>query len=327
MSHLRRLAVLTSAAAASVAALLALGTAAQAADTVRVDIRGLASNVEAGGNPAGFRAIFTTNSGALSGVRAVIAVQLGGAPPDSVHLSSSQGGDLALQGADNGSFVFNDPDPFDVTRVSQQSRREYVLTFGANAPLGDAHITVTAILDGQSLGSADTSIRVVALGQGHDGGPQFTTAPNTDPGIVPTYSAGPTYSIVALPGPASSGHVSATVPKSLYVLGSLLAALGVATLLLIFRAPGRVPVRAAKGAQRVNTAPSWHPRGEPAGHPGPQAWPTVGRPAAPRRPVPADAGQFLDGSRTVRDPGPPRATGRSVRDSGPGDALPPRMRP
>ena len=65
--------------------------------------------------------------------------------------------------------------------------------------------------------------------------PTRTTPPNTNPGIVPTFEAGPTFSIAPLPKSADFGSDGTAVPAALYVMGGLLVALGGLILFLLFR--------------------------------------------------------------------------------------------
>lgn len=338
MLHPRRLATLTAAVAAALVALLALDTAAYAAGEVNVALRGLGgTSVTAGGQGVAFQAEFSnTTSEPLRNVTAIIAVQLDGAPVESVRVRRRQGGDLPRQPSGN-SVIFADPDRFDLQRGGRASPRQYILSFSNEAPPGLAAITVAAYLDGSTLGSANGSVTVVARG---GGGPRVTETepPNTDPGVQPTFEAGPTYSLAPLPAADNQPRVQASVPKALYVLGGLLIVMGAASLFLIFRPPGGVPARVVGAGPHRLSGPSWHPRGEG----GPQAWPTVSPGPEPTRRMP----------RPVRDPGPRTGVGRvyddpgshtmhpgsrpgsthtgsmrPVRDPGPGESLPPWQRP
>lgn len=344
MLHPRRLATFTAAVATALVALLALDTAAHAAGEVAVQLRGLGgTSVTAGGQGLAFQVEFTnTTSEPLRNVTAIVAVTLDDAPVESIRVRRRQGGDLVRQ-ASGDSVVFADPDRFDLQRGGRASPRQYILSFNDKAPPGLAGITVAAYLDGRTLGSASGSVTVVARG---GGGPRVTAteAPNTDPGVQPTFEAGPTYSLAPLPVAESQPRVQASVPKALYVLGSLLIAMGAASLFLIFRPPGRVPARVAGAGPHRLSGPSWHPRGEGV----PQAWPTVSPAPEPTRRMPRpvrDPGPRTGGGRVYDDSGPhtqhpgsthsgPTHRGsthtgpmRPVRDAGPGEPLPPWQRP
>jgi hypothetical protein len=235
--------------------------------------------------------------------------------------------DLPTTSREDGTATFTDPTPFDLGREGGNGRRriDFVLAFSDGVPEGEAEITVAAYTGAQLLGSASRSVEV-------RGGTGPTTPANTDPGFVPTFTAGPTYSVAPLTEAADGVRSSATMPKSIYVLGLLLIVMGLVTLLLILRPPGRRlaeagasprprarrpmvwPARPADGP-RPARAPSPTASGSSAlGAVGPQQWPAVGRPAPAPQPPPA----------SPHRPGPPRpgshtGTGRAVRDPAPDD--------
>ena len=280
----RRPALVASIAAAFVAVitLLTVGTPASAADTVKVNLQGLGGQVTAGGRDISVTATFSnTTDNALSGVRVSIRVQLAGVPEDAVRVRRQQGGELS-RSSDGDTLIFADDDPFELRRRDNQSRK-YAFTFRSNAPGGTATITVSATQNGQALGSAQGNITI------RNGNAAETTAPNTDPGFIPTYGETPSYTVAA-PGTEAAGPVqtpTASVPKSLYLLGTTLIVMGALSLYLIFRPPGRVPARVSgPGPHQVPAAPSWHPRRSegPRGA-AVQAWPTVPRPDPARRPT------------------------------------------
>ena len=62
-----------------------------------------------------------------------------------------------------------------------------------------------------------------------------STPQNTDPGIIPTFGTGPSYSLEPLEPEASTPSTS--VPVSLYVMGGLLVSVGGVILWLLFRRP------------------------------------------------------------------------------------------
>jgi hypothetical protein len=311
--------------AAALVTLLALAAPAYAADTIKVEIRQLADKVLAGGNGTGMRVLLTNNAeGAANGVHTVITVRLAGTPADAIHLRKG-GAELPRQDGD-GMVTFTDPETFSLAR-RENRRLDYSLQFAANALAGKATIDVVAMAEGQPLGSTSRSLDVIGSSEG---------PPNTDPGFIPTAGPGETYSVPPLPGTEAARQLTASVPKSLYGLGFVLVALGLVTLFLIFRPPGRVPMRAASGADPVGSGPSWHRRGQD-GAAAQQGWPTVARPATPRRPAPGEPGPAPgrpvrdsgapSNPRPSRDFGPHTGTGRPIRDAGPGDSLPPWLRP
>src|SRR5690606_75396 len=109
-------------------------------------------------------------------------------------------------------------------------RIEFTIFFADGTPDSEAVVTVGAYARGELLGSASTSIEVRGV---------TTTPPNTDPGVVPTFEAGPTYSIAPIPEAAVTAPPSSMVPTTVYVLGALLVVMGLMTLVLVFWAPGR----------------------------------------------------------------------------------------
>ncbi len=337
MSHLRRVATVTSGIVAALVAVTLVAGPARAAGEVQVEINGLSGSMRAGGfSFDDFTARFTNVSDqAVTGVFSVITVSLPGAPGDAIHVQKMPGFDMPNEDVGGGTVVFTDDAPFDLGR-GNQGRREirYFLSFGGNAPEGEAQVTVEAYANGQFLGSASTSTSV----QG-GAGPTSTGPPNTDPGVLPSLEAGRTYSVAPLPVGEENLPTSGSVPKSIYVLGSALVAVGVITIFLIFFPPGRRLRRSgAPGA-----APTWpHPgsreepeyargqyggqyggqHGGPLAGTGPQQWPVVrgggpagGGPVAPRRPAPG-----------MGDPGPHTGTGRALRDPAAEENLPPWLR-
>lgn len=327
MSLRRRFTTWTSAAAAALVGVLLVASPAPAAGEVEVEINGLADSIRAGDRFDDFRAVITNTSGAaISGVFTVITVSLPGAPPDAIYVQRAGGGGLPAQATGEGSVSFTDPAPFDLGRGGGNARRriDFVIAFGQSAPDGEAVITVAAYAGGELLGSTSASMQV-------RGGTGPTTPPNTDPGIVPTFEAGPSYSIAPLTEVAAAPVGGSTVPKSLYVLGSLLVVIGLMTLVLILRPPGLHHAGAAAqyGSRRPMQWPehprpadgSAYPRPAQPGRagvggaqpwPGPAAPPPVGAP----RPAVATPPGYRSGP-PPRDPGPHTGTGRVGGDRGP----------
>lgn len=336
MSHVRRFTSLASAVAAGLVGVLLIATPAHAEGEVEVEIDSLSDSMRAGDSSFDdFRVTVTNRSdGPISGVYTVVAVSLAGAPADAIYVQRSSGGPLAGEAAEDGTVVFTDSAPFDLGRGGGNARRrmDFFIGFAESAPAGEATVTVAAFANGQLLGSDDDRIEIR--------GPARSTPPNTDPGFVPTFTAGPSYSVAPLTEAAAAGSTSSTVPKSVYVLGSLLVAMGVMSLVLIFWAPGRRfagdpgrdgpagPAGPESGPRRAMVWPGRAggpvpPRPGPPGPPGPlgagpQQWPVVARPPVPGRAGPP-SGPATGSIRPVRDPDPRTGSGRAIRDVTPDD--------
>jgi hypothetical protein len=303
MSHLRRLLVpisaLITAVIAALVTLVTLSAPADAAGVVTVDVRGLPGN-STPMLPDTLQVTYTNPTNAIYTINSVITVQLNGLSSSDVQVRGFGGGGLSSQDAGSGTVIFTDQTP--VPLLGRHSQRvNYLLTFGAGAPSGDVTVTVSADDNGNELGSGSATTTL--------GGPRFgkTTPPNTNPGYVPTFAAGPTYSLAPLPAGDQAAPISgATVPKPLYFLGGLLVALGVLTLFLIFR-PGGRPRAAGLALADPRTAVSWQPQPGRAG--GSPQWPAVTRPMERRS---------YDGG---------HGTARPVRDPGPGENPPPWRQP
>jgi hypothetical protein len=302
MSHLRRLlapiSALIAALIAALVVLVGLSAPAYAASGVTVDLVGLPGR-STPMLPDTLQVTYINPGNNLYTFTSVITVQLDGLSSGDVQLQrfgggfGGGGGGLASQDNGGGTIVFTDSNQ--ILLPGRQSHRvTYLLTFGNNAPTGDATVTATADDNGTELGSGSATTTL--------GGARFgkTTPPNTNPGFVPTFAAGPTYSLAPLPADQAAPLSGATVPKPLYFLGGLLVALGVVTLFLIFRPAAR--------ARAAGVAGGWQPQVGHAG--GPQQWPVVTRPTERR---PYDAGHG--------------GAGQPVRDPGPGENLPPWRQP
>ena len=234
MSTLRRLATMSAAVAAVLIATLALTTtAAHADDAVKVDLNGVGGNMNAGSRiPSTVTGTYTNESGnAIANIRATFTIQMDGLTPDGVRIQrlDAFGADLASESAGDGTVRITDPLSFDMSKINRRQTR-YLLQFTSTAPAGKASITLELYSGGTRLGgdSASTTVRGGAE-------PSRTTPPNTNPGIVPTFEAGPTYSLAPLPESADLANDSAAVPASLYVMGGLLVALGGVIMFLLFR--------------------------------------------------------------------------------------------
>jgi hypothetical protein len=234
MSTLRRLATMTATVAGVLLATLALTTtAAHAADAVQVDLNGIGGNMTAGSRiPSTVTGTYTNQSGnAIANIRATFTIQMDGLTPEGVRIQrlDAFGADLASESAGDGTVRITDPLSFDMAKSNRRQTR-YLLQFTSTAPAGKASITLELYSGGTRLGgdSASTTVRGGAA-------PTRTTPPNTNPGIVPTFEAGPTYSLAPLPESADLASDAANVPASLYVMGGLLVALGGVILFLLFR--------------------------------------------------------------------------------------------
>jgi hypothetical protein len=325
---LRRLATLASAIAAALVGVLLVATPAHAEGEVRVTIDGLSDTLQAGGIDD-FRVTFTNESReSISGVVAMIAVALPGAPPDAVVVQRTGESGLSYQVTGEGTVIFTDSTPFDLGRGGGNARRrvDFTIFFRDHVPTGECVVTVGAYARGELLGSASVAIEVRGAA---------TTPPNTDPGVVPTFEAGPSYSIAPLPETAAAAPPNTTMPTTVYVAAALLMLTGLITLILTFWAPGR---QFAEGY-----APARGGHREPDGR-RPMVWPTRAPAAAPRPPRPAypsepeRGGPLAEtarpwpavtrsgpptayprpaGAAPVRDSGPATRYGRAVSDSGP----------
>jgi hypothetical protein len=223
---------MAAAAAGVLLATLALTTTpAYADDAVQVDLNGISGNITAGARTFDdFSATYTNKSGnAITNIRAVFTIHLDGLTPDGVRIQAwrALGSDLPSESAGEGTVRISDPHSFELGRNSRDQER-FLLQFAPSAPSGKASITFELYAGGTRLGgdSASTTVRGAS-------GPTKTTPANTNPGIVPTFEAGPSLSLAPLP--KSADLVSDDVPASLYVMGGLLVALGGVILFLLFR--------------------------------------------------------------------------------------------
>jgi hypothetical protein len=345
-----RLATLLSAIAVALVGVLVVGTPAYAAGEVKVTIDGLSNSLRTG-ELDDFRVTFANQSReSISGVVAMIAVALPDAPPDAIGVHRGEGPELPYAVGPDNSVIFTDPNPFDLARGGNNARRriDFTIFFRDHAPTGQAVVTVGAYVRGELLGSASVTIDVQGAA---------TTPPNTDPGIVPTFEAGPSYSIAPLPETAAAAPPRSTVPTTVYVAGGLLVATGLITLILTFWAPGRRfadatapgwtdrgdrresdgrrpmawPTRTTATATPRPPRPAYPPeagRGGPLDE-SPRPWPAVTRPAGPATPARAAGSAPAPGrdpatgyGRAVSDPGPTTGTGRAIRDPRAGSGRP-----
>jgi hypothetical protein len=234
MSTLRRLATMTAAVTGTLLATLALtATPAHAADAIQVDLSGVSGNMNAGSRiPSTITGTYTNKSdNAITNIRATFTIQLDGLTPEGVRIQrlDAFGADLAAEAAGDGTVRIVDPLSFDMGKNNRRQTR-YLLQFTSTAPTGQASIMLELYSGATRLGgdSASTNVRGGAA-------PTKTTPPNTNPGIVPTFEAGPSLSIAPLPESADLASDAGDVPASLYVMGGLLVALGGVILFLLFR--------------------------------------------------------------------------------------------
>ncbi|MBX6752369.1 MAG: hypothetical protein IRY85_22355 [Micromonosporaceae bacterium] len=340
---MRRLATVASAVLAALVGVLLVTSPAYAADEIRVTIDGLPDTLQAGGVDD-FRVTFTNQSGeSITGIVAVVAVALPGAVPESI--SVQRNAELSREVTDDGTVIFTDANAFDLGRSGGNARRrmDFSIYFYSDAPSGEAVVTVAAYARDELLGSTSTTIEVRGAA---------TTPPNTDPGIVPTFEAGPSYSIAPIPEDAVTAPPNSTVPTTVYVLGTLLVITGLITLVLTFWAPGRQFVDGpdpgwAGGREPDRRRPMvWPTRTPAAGPPAPRPpypsepgrggqlgtdsarpWPVVSRPTRPPATYPRptgtatppgrDSGPATGYGRAVSDPGPTTGYGRAIGSSGP----------
>jgi hypothetical protein len=285
MSTLRRLATATASVAGVLLATLALTTTpAYAEDAVQVDLNGVSGNMTAGARlPSTLTGTYTNKSGnAITNIRVIFTIQLDGLAPDGVRMQrlDAFGADLASESAGDGMVRIIDPLPFELGKGSRKQTR-YLMLFTSSAPSGKASITLELYAGSTRLGSdsASTTVRGSTAPS-----PTKSTPPNTNPGIVPTFEAGPSYSLAPLP--QGTDLTGTDVPPSLYVLGGLLVTLGGVIMFLLFRRQ--------RGAALVEYPATYEEVRPPSlGYPsatGPMrptaVLPTVRGPEPPRRPRP-----------------------------------------
>jgi hypothetical protein len=230
----RRVTTAATALVAALVTLLVVAAPARAADSVSVEINNLPSNVLVN-VPTYFRvamALSDRNGQPIPNVQLVFTVRLEGAPADAVHVQKSFGSDLPRGNAGDGTVRFTDTQK--TTIQTKSVTQTFLLLFSGNAPSGNASVTVEAYQDDKRLGSATKSTRVRGTNGQQAQPPTKTTPPNTNPGYVPTFEPGPTYSLAALP-PDNRVDIDAKVPSTLYWLGGLLVGLGGLLLFLTFR--------------------------------------------------------------------------------------------
>lgn len=300
---MRPIAMVLAALAWAVTAVLLLAAPARADDHIKVEIGGVSDRINAGGfSFDDFRVSYGRGDQAYDGITTVITVTLEGMPADAAHIQRFFGQDLPSEGGD-GSVSFTDPMSFNLSNRDQQFT--YFLGFGSNAPSGAASITVEAYLgDGTRLGVAGASIEVRSGNPRSS--PTTSAPPNTNPGYVPTFDAGPSYSLAQVAQDDAAPIASPGVPTSLYVMGSLLMLLGALVIALMFRRqhatrtayavsdPGGVPRALREPPTELRPYPTQAPGwGEPRTPP-----PPSGRRPPSFMPGPAPRPEY------PRDPGP-----------------------
>jgi hypothetical protein len=239
---LRRLATTVAASVGAVLTTLAFATPAHAEDTVDVNLSGISGTITAGARGIdNVSATFVNRSNAaITSIQGVFTIHLDGMPTDGVRIVRTLGSELPAQSAGAGTVRLTDPGSFELLRNGRRTIN-YQLQFTATAPSGKASITFEAYSGGNRLGGDNASVTVKG-----NATPQLTTSappttpPNTDPGLIPTFTAGPSY---ALGDPGQNQAISdeSGVPVSLYVMGALLIAVGGLILWLLFRRQKPLP--------------------------------------------------------------------------------------
>jgi hypothetical protein len=268
----RRLAAITAASAGAVLATLLLATPAHAADTVDVNLSGVSGTITAGARGAdNVTANFTNKSNAaITSIQGVFTIHLDGMPADGVHIVRALGSELPAQSAGAGTVRLTDPGSFELLRNGRRTV-VYQLQFTATAPAGKASITFEAYSGGTRLGGDDASVTVKSTATPQTTSAPPTTPPNTDPGLIPTFTGGPSYSLANPDQPRSAASTGSDVPVSLYVMGGLLIGVGGLILWLLFRRqkPALVDVGAypTKEYDQVRPSSLGYPRRSASVHP------------------------------------------------------------
>jgi hypothetical protein len=266
---LRRLATTMAVSVGAVLTTLALATPAHAADAVDVNLSGISGTITAGSRGVvNVSATFVNRTNAaITSIQGVFTIHLDGMPADGVRVT--RGSDLPAQSVGAGTVQFTDPGSFELLRNGRRTIN-YQLQFTATAPAGKATVRIEAYSGGNRLGGDDTSVTVksTATPQLTSSAPPTTPA-NTNTGLIPTFSAGPS---VAIGGPQDSSAISddSGVPVSLYVMGSLLIVVGGLILWLLFRrqkAPADAGGYATSEYAQVRPASLGYPRHSATVHP------------------------------------------------------------
>jgi hypothetical protein len=286
----RRLAATVAASAGAVLATLVLATPAHAADTVEVSLSGVSGTITAGSRGVDNVSATFVNRGnaAITSIQGVFTIHLDGMPADGVRIVRALGSELPVASSGNGTVTLTDPGSFELLRNGRRTIN-YQLQFTATAPAGKASITLDAYSGGTQLGGDSTSVTVksTATPQLTSSAPP-TTPPNTDPGLIPTFTAGPSV-VLGQPGQGQSAIADESgVPVSLYVMGGLLIVVGGLILWLLFRR--QKPLADAGGyptAEYDQVRPSslGYPRHAATVHPT-AVMPTVRDPEPPTLPGP-----------------------------------------
>jgi hypothetical protein len=248
---------------------LALATPAHAADAVDVNLSGISGTITAGSRGVvNVSATFVNRTNAaITSIQGVFTIHLDGMPADGVRVT--RGSDLPAQSVGAGTVQFTDPGSFELLRNGRRTIG-YQLQFTATAPAGKAAITFEAYSGGNRLGGDETSVTVRSSATPQLTSSAPTTPPNTDPGLIPTFTAGPSV-VVGDPGQNQSGiSDDSGVPVSLYVMGGLLIAVGGLILWLLFRrqkAPADAGGYATSEYAQVRPASLGYPRHSATVHP------------------------------------------------------------
>lgn len=229
----RRLAIASATAAGALLTVLAAAAPAFADDPIDVRLDGLSSSLTAGARTFDGLSVTLTNktNNNLVGVYGVFTVRLDGLPVDGVRILRVFAGELSASGG-GGQVVLTDPTQVDMPRNNRRTTG-YQLQFTATAPSGRATVSFDVYSGSTRLGGASGTTTVKGNAAAQASKSASPSPGNTDPGVIPTFTAGPTYSIAPLEqakDPLSSG-----VPISLYAMGAVLVGVGGVVLWLVFR--------------------------------------------------------------------------------------------
>ncbi len=275
----RTVAVLATATAAVLAALVPAAAAQAADDDVRVSVSNLPSSMTAGQTHS-FSVRFQNHASdkqAIDAPRAAIVIRLDGLQPDAVHVTL-RGGELPKT-TDGANVVFTDLQPLTLQlRDGRTVSRTYSIKFDPSAPSGQADVTAIALDSANNQrgsGSDSTNVRGGAAQATPTPRPSHTPSPSPSPPpavTVPIQSGTPA-SLAPLDNKDASALAadsSGGAPVLVYVLGGVLMLIGATILWLLFRKP-KAEGAAVAGDFDPNGPPTL---GYPAGGPhagGPRA--------------------------------------------------------
>jgi hypothetical protein len=232
--RLARLAAVT--ALATGFATIVLAAPARAEGEVDVNLGSLDSGMDAGDDEGFTVRLRNQTDQDFRGIRVVITVQMDGLETRHVAINSEgaggfgqlnrqSGGDGVVRFFDIGRFLNRDNRPLDSLNL------RYRIRLQDDAPGGEAQVDVSAVFNGQVLGSDQDQIRI------RGGEPTKTTQPPEQTG-GPT-SETPETPLATVPAERAAGTTTdgGGPPAILYVLGGMLVIAGGAMLWLLFRRP------------------------------------------------------------------------------------------